>query len=97
MEFNIVRKSDFGKHGALYRLDAEFVAPSLLEPERALRRLKGNELADVACPYRGRTLNETFAPGDSLQLYVSIDDVDTADGLTHTAQLRYEDRPSRAK
>ena len=97
MEFNIVRTSDFGKHGALYRLDAEFVAPSLLEPERALRRLKGNELADVACPYRGRTLNETFATGDSLQLYVSIDDVDTADGLTHTAQLRYEDRPSRAK
>ena len=97
MEFNIVQKSVFGKHGALDRLDAEFVAPSLLESEHALRELQGDELPNIGQPYRGPTLNEAFAPADSLHRYVSIDDVDTADGLTYSVPLRYEDRPSRAK
>ena len=97
MEVSIVPKSDFGKHGALARLDAEFVERSLLKPERALRRLRGDDLANIACPYVGRTLNDAFAPADSLHHYISIDDVDTADGLTHSGLVRYKDRPSRAK
>ena len=97
MELSVVRKSDFGEGGVLTRLDAEFVGRSLLRPEQALRRLRGADLAQVAQPYRGPKLNEAFAPAERRYHYVSIDDVDTTDGLTHSELIRYEERPSRAK
>ena len=97
MEFNVVDKSAFGKHVSFERLDAEFVSPTLLEAEESLRQLKGCELRQLSVPYGGPTINDSFAGPDTLLSYVSIDDVDTSDGLTYSSEVRFEDRPSRAK
>ncbi|MEM6673465.1 MAG: hypothetical protein AAF726_11520 [Planctomycetota bacterium] len=97
MTTSIVRKSTFGSNQAFERLDAEYSEASSLALEQALRKIAGEELRALAVPYSGPTLNGTFAEEDAPVEYIAIDSVDNQDGLTYSEELRYGDRPSRAK
>jgi hypothetical protein len=97
MELNVVNKSEFSSGGVFGRLDAEYVSKSIWEMEKHLRRQTGYLLAKEIVGYDGPALNDSFRPAESILDYIAIDSIDTSDGLTHADELRYEDRPSRAK
>lgn len=97
MEVSIVSKAAFADDIPLARLDAEFVQPSLLLEEKALVRQSGSRLREIATPYSGPTINDSYSDEDALISYIEIDSVDTEDGLTYSDELLFIDRPSRAK
>src|SRR4051794_13429776 len=97
MEVKLVQKSEVGTDFPFSRCDAEFVWKSLWDVEAGVRSRPGSRLADLVTEYNGPTLNESFAPEDSVVNYVDIDSIDTADGLAYAEELFYGDRPSRAK
>lgn len=97
MELNVVSKSEFLSAVVFGRLDAEFVSKSLWDMEKHLRRCSGYVLAPQIVAYDGPTLNDSFRDSESILSYIAIDSIDTADGLTYVDDLRYEDRPTRAK
>ena len=92
-----MQKSLFGSFGPFRRLDAEYVIPSLLQPELQLMNHGGYALGSIANEYDGPTINDSFASESDLISYVSIDSIDNEDGLTYCDDLRFVDRPTRAK
>lgn len=98
MEINIVRLSDFTVGGLrLGRIDAEFVLPSLMRWERAAAAKAGDRLGTVCGAYDGQPVTDALHASNEVVDYVAIDNVDTSDGLVLPTQVRFEDRPSRAK
>ena len=97
MEVNIIDKMEFGAGLPLPRLDAEYVWKSVWDAEKRIRTLKGWPLAQLVVKYDGPTLNDEYCDGGSLVNYIDIDSIGTSDGLAYVDELRYEDRPSRAK
>ena len=99
-KFNIVRKSDFSKHRCP-RID------SMPSSSKAIasgirtgpsQTSKGMSWLMLRVPIVGRTLNETFAPCGTActSMFRSTTSIRRT-VLRTAAQLRYEDRPSRAK
>ena len=97
MEFGITSKMVLSGEEPFLRLDAEYVAPSLLKAEARIQERGGRVLSTIVDRYDGPTLNKRYADEDLLVSYVAIDSVDTEDGLTYSEELLYKDRPSRAK
>ena len=97
MEVNVIQKSGFGGKVSFSRLDAEFIWKSRWDMEKKLGGIGGWPLSDLILEYGGPTLNDSFCAEDALVRYIDIDSVDTSDGLAYADELRYEDRPSRAK
>src|SRR5437667_645682 len=96
MQWNIVNKSLFEVSVPLSRLDAEYVMPSLLFEEERLRKFAGEKLSSIVGVYDGPQINDSYKDSKGVLNYISIDSIDTEDGLTYCERILSEDLPSRA-
>lgn len=99
MSVSIVRKSEFGNIFA--RLDAEYVEKTSLEQERTIQSsFSGARLATLLQEKdeNEEALCELVAESEGKIRYLSIDSVDTTDGLSFETDYQFfEDLPSRAQ
>jgi hypothetical protein len=99
MTVSIVEKATFGKGFA--RLDAEYVEHESLANEARLQKsFTGSRLSDLVAPVEpdDTKVEERLEKSGCPIQYISIDAVDTADGLSfETAYGAFEDLPSRAQ
>ncbi|MBM0231588.1 hypothetical protein JNW91_06750 [Micromonospora sp. STR1_7] len=96
MEVTITTKTAFGTP-PLARLDAEYIRGSSLRMEAQLLRHGGKPVASLARQYDGPVLNDAHLDEEATIRYVDLDAVDQTDGFAFADDLRYGDRPSRAK
>src|SRR5579885_806264 len=99
METNVVSRGFFSdENGKVERLDAEFAQHSLLsEEQRLTEKFKGGILSSLTTEYDGPGLSESFEDAETSVRYIAIDAIDTDDGFAYSEELKYGDRPSRAK
>lgn len=96
VNFNVVSRSVFGT-ARFDRLDPEFVDRRSVEREAGIAAFGGKRLQAICGHYDGPIVNDKLLKGSVLVDYIAIDDVDNADGLTYPTEMRFRDRPSRAK
>lgn len=98
MEHNVVPLHFYFEGEHIARLDAEYAQASLLDIENQVeKKTTGHKLNDLVNEYDGPTVNESLEDADNIVTYLSIDSIDTDDGLTYSDYLFFKDRPSRAK
>ena len=92
METNVVPLSFFANAGSkLARLDAEYAARSLLEPEQRLAiDFQGASLRAITAAYGGPAVNDASAGYNESVRYISIDSIDLRDGMPYPAVILLE-------
>lgn len=98
MNSNIVLKSffNYGSRG-LARMDPEFAESAPVKEEQMLQRFPGTNIGQYVMRLKDSTVTKEFAGEEDLVGYIDIDSVDTEDGLLYSEEIRFGDRPTRAK